>query len=421
MHHSSRDSSISLDEESCFSLHIQFMFTSSSYMAAVGPSELLDSGRKCRPPVLYRLLGGIYRLSSVEIVPLNEAFHESLCTRINRIVIISLFWFQLIGAIFDFCFYSKTWKHASTVDILQASLYWIAAVVFHLLVVKESIKIRRFMRDIEMERFMREHMKLAILINLATLLILLLWLQSSSNIIFPGFHNILSDFIGIDKKSLLGGFFFRFFNFFNFISLTPEMTSMALYCTTLLAFHCWILKRIHLLRIAAKSRDSSKMIFLLSEVKEKMFTFEHLFNMMPVLWLTPEFIHTPQYILFFTGPSDKLRNLEFNIYITLTFAFIRKLLKILLLIMISLVNEQVTSYEDILISEYRGETIPLAKVDKSLSRQLKVTFNQQFTAWRIDPITRSFITSYVASVVTFSTLIVQIQRGSLNQTSPQTQ
>lgn len=374
---------------------------------------MMDIGKRPRQPILYTLLGSIYRLSGVHIVPLDENVHDTFRFKLIRAFVSGFFWIQFIGTVGDYCLYHQSWRQTPAVDTFQCILSWMCAFAFHLHVTSKSMTIRRFMRDIEMEDFVRRHMKLAIIINLGTLVTIILWIHSSGLVVYPGLHAVFTEVIFSDKNSLLYHFVYRFFNILSLISLTPQLTSLTLYCTTLFTFHCWIERKLHLLKMHSRTQNSDEMILILSDMRDKFCTFETIFNMFPVLWLTPEFIRIPQYIIFFTGPQEKRDNLGINIYFILVFEFVDKLAKLLALIFISLVNEKISSHEDSLVIEYRGQGTPLKDMPLSLARELKVTFDQRFTAWSIDPISRSFITSYTAAVVTFSTLIVQIQHGSL--------
>lgn len=200
---------------------------------------------------------------------------------------------------------------------------------------------------------------------------------------------------------------------YNLVTRVWIILSPCLYSCVLVSFYfIWRRNLSHLVQSYQMSMDRY-LVPVLIEMTRQIKLFESSFSIQPCLWLTLCFICLTAALIDINinalGGNNHFVYSDFTILLRLfmvSWTFVGSIVvtcrvKESLMVFRNEIKERLEQFPPSF-----STLVNLLKVDS--------TFNgYEFTVWSIAPINRSLIPSYIASVVAFSVLLVQVQNGSL--------
>lgn len=205
----------------------------------------------------------------------------------------------------------------------------------------------------------------------------------------------------------IGGFFF----ILTTIIYNVTQISILIYCVSLFILDGWMKRQTFILCKVAQSGREELMYEMTLAMKEKFEIFESLYSISPLIWLS----------LGLLDGTSNIINLNKKIFSSnITAAVVRtshQVVTIAVLLLAAMVNERITNRKHQVIDCYRRGGSIARELKYSVMHSISQGFDNKLTMWNMVDLNRCITLSYLGTVVSFSVLFVQIENGSIVETS----
>lgn len=183
--------------------------------------------------------------------------------------------------------------------------------------------------------------------------------------------------------------------------------SAGLYCLTLILLYIHQKRRITSLYHASKRGRDDVMFNTANEMAQVCTTFDKLFSLHPLTWLSCNFLITIHLLV--SGYSGEWENHTFHLFLYLYQPF----LTALFIVMILWVKEEINGHRRMIHFTYCLSDRDHREMGASLCYALDEALKSDFTVCGMFAINRNLMFSYVTALLTFSVLAVQLENGTL--------
>lgn len=350
------------------------------------------------PPQLFFALSWILLMHGVDLQP-SSGLRCSALTKVRRYLLPCLLWLRL-----PFAFYGDCLLRKNLASFNYAS-YYIITSLFQVTLLFNHKKIIHFVRTTSRGLTEKE---CSLLTAISCFFFLAIIMNALITTIFVSHEStIISRTMFLRDNSTLCILVGSVILTFDLIIFNALMIPMSLYCVAIGIYYFAVTKQISQLHHVAKMGYDRMMVETSVQIDETFQTFESLFSFCPLIWSIVGLLDATCNVIYLIEKIYK------NGIVALSLAIFQQVLTISVLFFVSIVAKQINCHKGRIIRMYDLKSDETRKFNNFLMFSLNSAFDNQFSIWDMGHITRSSILTYLATIVTFSVLFVQIRNGAL--------
>ena len=332
--------------------------------------------------------------------------HVTDTGRRNFCKIIFRVFFWLCLPLSAFCDLSKSTKPITTFILSQL---YLTVILQQLLLLSKRHEIDKFISDLSGSLTKRQRLTFTLISTVVVIKILI-------SVVYFVFYRRsvearIARYFFLSPSSPFAGSIATVISTLEYLIIDPDWTSISLYLLTAFLVYFYIRGQIETLILTARMGNERVMMDLTAHITQTLASFEDIFSFLPLISLSANFSWAVFLLAtFFDLPSDQRPAY-------LIFLIFHYLCVFLTLLSISLLSENIQKQRSLIANAHREATNGLRMMNCTLSKAVDEATCCRFTVWKITRINRSFIFSYIGTIVSFSTLIFQFKIKMANSST----
>lgn len=359
------------------------------------------------------MCGWIYRGFGLDITELQGAQHERRVS-LQNVLIFLLNCVIMSNSIRSYSFNNREvhGHQASRMVQLCIYLYHMHGCLFLLVTMWRARRIRTFLYEtIAGDKLLASRKKVVIM---SILWFMIIFTLNTMRLIYYSKKRFYpSRYPFLDHSVSWQMFISRLINFWDSLLINSLIVCISVYFLAFYLFTSWLTIQLTLLKSHLYHKQINAMTTLLHSVHQSHNDFEKIFNVYPMIWLSWVLFSVTYFLLTrIKRDSHPQSGFQFTLIAVETIA--EMVLLIAVILYIAMASESFQEETRTVIEMLSSSAYENASSQLLLISNIHVRLPLKFTVWNTHEINRSLPISFIASLMTFSVLLVQIHHGALS-------